>query len=178
MHKKQKQNQFNTQNIDRRNAIQSFRALIIAASALACISCTVVSFPPLTKWLFWQWYDVLKDCPIQGCLNRAKSRGSASRFAIRSKWAPWLFCYSAILFFLGSEGVNLTRPGTTPVARCYAAQATHLHYVKQTSWVRRHAIVASSIFLCYSKNRSNKFLSARICTVKEFPENLSWWGTL
>ena len=40
-----------------------------------------------------------------------ESHGSASRFAIRSKFAPWRFGYSAIWRFLGLEGVNLTGPG-------------------------------------------------------------------
>ena len=94
------------------------------------------------------------DCG-QGCPNRAESRGSASRFAIRSKRAPRRFGDSAIRRFLGLEGIDLTGPGQ---AGHNAGATPH----------KRHRLHISEQHLG-ATSRSNKFLSGLICIVKEFP---------
>ena len=101
------------------------------------------------------------DCG-QGCPNRAESRGSASRFAIRSKRAPRRFGDSAIRQFLELEGVNLTGPGQVG-HRDNAGAAPHKRLRLQIS--EQHLGATSFSVYSYSLSRSS-------------PENLSRRGTL
>ena len=60
------------------------------------------------------------------------------------------------------------RQGTTPELR-RTSDTGYTSSLSQANILSSLACYSCSIFRCYSKNLSNKFLSGLICVVKEFP---------